>query len=106
MDRNWGPALPDLQLPQTYTAAGVAAAAYGRQAARMSIDAGAADAPNSLDIGALPQQGAPNSGLHPLVLLNRQEFGAAAEEHLQLMVKQLLAAEDVQQQEVCWGWLV
>jgi hypothetical protein len=45
-------------------------------------------------------QGAPSSGLHPLVLLNRQEFGAAAEQHLRLLMKQLLAAEDMQQQEV------
>lgn len=106
MDRNWGPALPDLQLPAAHTAAGpdaAAAAADGRQAARVSVHAGAAHAPGSLDIGALPQQGAPNSGLHPLVLLNRQEFGAAAEEHLQLMLKQLLAAEDVQQQKVRQG---
>jgi hypothetical protein len=55
---------------------------------------------SSLDIGALPLQGAPNSNLHPLVLVNRQEFGATAEQHLKLMLKQLLAAEDVQQREV------
>lgn len=55
---------------------------------------------SSLDIGALPVQGAPNSNLHPLVLVNRQEFGATAEQHLKLMLKQLLAAEDVQQREV------
>jgi hypothetical protein len=60
---------------------------------------------SSLTIGALPQQGAPSSGLHPLVLLNRQEFGAAAEEHLSLMLKQLLAAEDVQQAEVRMQWV-
>jgi hypothetical protein len=59
----------------------------------------------SLTIGALPQPGAPSSGLHPLVLLNRQEFGAAAEEHLSLMLKQLLAAEDVQQAEVRVQWV-
>lgn len=51
-------------------------------------------------MGALPEAGAANSALHPLVLLNRQEFGAAAETHLQLMLRQLLVAEDVQQLEV------
>jgi hypothetical protein len=53
--------------------------------------------------GALPQPGAANTGLHPLVLLNRQEFGATAETHLRLMLRQLLAAEDVQQAEVRRG---
>lgn len=72
----------------------------------LAAEAGGAGSPSSssstgnLAIGALPQPGAPSSGLHPLVLLNRQEFGAAAEEHLTLMLKQLLAAEDVQQSEV------
>lgn len=66
---------------------------------------GEASGGSSSSIGALPQQGAANSGLHPLVLLNRQEFGGAAEQHLVLMLKQLLAAEDVQQAEVGWTGL-
>lgn len=115
LDRHWGPTLADLLPPAASAAAAATAAgsapappaADGSQAARTSLDAAA----GSLDIGALPQQGAPSSGLHPLVLLNRQEFGAAAEEHLQQMLKQLLSAEEVQQHEVrqqpaCdWAWV-
>lgn len=41
-----------------------------------------------------------SSGLHPLVQLNRQEFAVAAEQHLQLLLWQLLQAEDVEQADV------
>lgn len=117
LDRNWGPALADLPLPPAQSAVGAAAGAAdaspGSSAAagassNAAAAAAAAASAGSLDIGALPVQGAPSSGLHPLVLLNRQEFGATAEQHLRLVMKQLLAAEDVQQQEVrtgqCLSW--
>ncbi|KAF6260565.1 hypothetical protein COO60DRAFT_884435 [Scenedesmus sp. NREL 46B-D3] len=42
------------------------------------------------------------SGLHPVVLLNRQGFARAADEHLQQLLWQLLQAEDVQQPDM---WL-
>lgn len=41
-----------------------------------------------------------SSGLHPLVQLNRQEFAVAAEDHLQLLLWQLLQAEEVKQADV------
>lgn len=43
---------------------------------------------------------------HPLVLLYRQEFAAAGQAHLQRLVRQLLAAEEVGQAEVWEGVLV
>lgn len=115
LDRSWGPAVSDLPLHSPRPAAapsptpGEPEASEGADGDPEGAD-GAGTPSSCYSIGALPPSGGASSGLHPLVLLYRQELGAAAEEHLQLMLRQLLAAEDVQQpevgavvQEVAWG---
>jgi len=105
LDRSWGPAVSDLPLHSPRPAAapspipGEPEASEGPDGDPDGAD-GAVTPSSCYSIGALPPSGGASSGLHPLVLLYRQEFGAAAEEHLQLMLRQLLAAEDVQQPEV------
>jgi hypothetical protein len=46
------------------------------------------------------------SGVHPLVLLYRQEIAGAADEHLSLMLWQLLRAEEVEDAESWHGTLL
>lgn len=112
LDRSFGPtaeavaetapsaAQPSVPGVAQATEAGPAAVAAGTPAAAAAVnpsslaDGGAADAAGSA--GPVPSSTSA-SGLHPLVQLNRQECAVAAEEHMRLLLWQLLQAEEVGQ---------
>jgi hypothetical protein len=83
----------------------VAAPAAGSDGTPASTEGEAANTSNSSSGRPLSPSSQPlssSSGLHPVVLLNRQELARAADEHLQQLLWQLLQAEDVQQPDL---WL-
>lgn len=79
-------------------------AADGQGAAEVAVGSGSGAA-NGVDAAAAVAVAAANvsssgTGLHPLVLLNRQEFALVAERHVQLLLWQLLQAEDVERPDM------
>eukprot|EP00879_Flechtneria_rotunda_P010433 GHRR01010909.1.p1 GENE.GHRR01010909.1~~GHRR01010909.1.p1 ORF type:complete len:2140 (+),score=1004.14 GHRR01010909.1:414-6833(+) len=76
-------------------------AAGGAPVPQPGVTQGSSSAALAVTVGSSPD-GTPStmplgsSGLHPLVHLYRQAFAKAADEHLQLLVRQLIVAEEVQ----------
>lgn len=98
LERTFGPsaeAVADDVLAQTAPAVGVNAALASAEGEAASSSSDRPVSPSSQPVGS-------SSGLHPVVLLNRQEFARAADEHLQQLLWQLLQAEEVQQPDL---WL-
>jgi hypothetical protein len=106
LERTFGPtaeAVADGLVAQAAPAAGgdaAPASADGQAATTISGSSSGSGISRPLSPSSQPLSS--TTGLHPVVLLNRQEFARAADEHLQQLLWQLLQAEDVQQPDM---WL-